>query len=234
MLEIINIDKALTKVLEKHNFEGLSILREEFKRGHYPNVVAKIGDFRKQNKVGLDVEHLLCYMEAISYAEMKEYISSKEIIQKQYEQRTNATSDELIILGQIAFLSDHKLCRRIMSKVVMMCEREGANEIKLARCYMILGEAEENLDKFIRANKYYKKALKHFDNLAEDKYQLILHFKIGQNYAKVNEVEEAIAYLTKARAIAEQKKNIMCCFIVRLVLRNYTHWKKINSLFTTC
>ncbi|WP_087972095.1 hypothetical protein [Oceanobacillus rekensis] len=59
---------------------------------------------------------------------------------------TNGKSiDDLILYGDLAFMCDYKLARRIMSDAVKQIENVKAyDQQKAAHAYLVLGEAEGN------------------------------------------------------------------------------------------
>src|SRR5690625_5569472 len=94
-------------------------------------------------------------------------------------------------------MCEYKLSRRIMSKAVEKMEKEiETDQEKLARSYLVLGEAEENLEKYIRAVKYYKNGLSYFQQLEEQDLHMILylHFKIDRKSTRLNSSHVAISY----------------------------------------
>ncbi|MGY0692146.1 hypothetical protein ACW2QC_05040 [Virgibacillus sp. FSP13] len=162
---------------------------------------------------------LLMLLEAVSHAQIEEFRKSSEIIQQLYNEAESMSGNELITLGELAFMSDYKLARRILSDAVKRMEADAESDrIKLARGYLVLGEAEEQLEKFTRAIKYFKQGLIYFqaDDI-RDKYMILyLHFKIGMLYSTKNEQKEAIEYLQKAVELADENKEMKINSLVSL------------------
>jgi tetratricopeptide (TPR) repeat protein len=201
---IFNIDEKKKAVLSEENKQELEEIVHEFKEGHYPNVVTKAREFRQKYKQ----ENIISFsmlVEAISLAQTGDTKKSADVISQLYGSVRTHTVDYLIELGELAFLSDYKLTRRILSEAVKRMENENEQDrIKLARGYLVLGEAEENLEKFKRAINYYKKGLAYFENDDKrDQYMILfLHFKLGVLYSTINKPEEAIYYLDKTIELA--------------------------------
>ncbi|WP_176555787.1 tetratricopeptide repeat protein [Virgibacillus ndiopensis] len=206
-MDIFNLNEQLEKVSNDTNKEDVTLLLEEFKRGHYPNVLSKSALFREKYNDSKDFIQVLLLIEAISHAEIGEYRAAAEIIQKLYSETNTEESSKLVMLGELAFMSDYKLARRIMSNAVKQMEEEQESDrIRLARGYLVLGEIEEKLEKFVRAIKYYKVGLTYFqEDDQRDKYMILyLHFKIGMLYSTKNDQTQAIDYLEKTIELADE------------------------------
>ncbi|MFD1040055.1 tetratricopeptide repeat protein [Virgibacillus byunsanensis] len=205
--DVYNLYEALKQKGNEDNEEDLLVIAEEFKRGHFPNVLSKSRDFRKKQIGSNDFVKILFMVEAVSYAQIGEHEASKDIITDMYKNVSDQTSDELNLLGSLAFMSDFKLARRIISQAIKQMEAEGeTNTLKVARGYMVLGETEENLEKYVRAIKYYKQSLSIFKTKSTDTYMILfLHFKIGMLYSALNNVEESIHYLHKTIELTGDK-----------------------------
>ncbi|WP_188454607.1 tetratricopeptide repeat protein [Virgibacillus oceani] len=204
-MDIFNFNEQVEKVSDEANKHDLAMLLEEFKRGHYPNVLSKSAQFRDKYNDNKELIKVLLLMEAISHAEIEEYKASAEIIQQLYGETDPIKTSELVMLGELAFMCDYKLARRIMSTAVKQMEAVNESDrIKLARGYLVLGEIEEKLEKLVRAIKYYKQGLTYFQNDDKrDKYMILyLHFKIGMLYTEKNAKAEAVEYLEKAIDLA--------------------------------
>ncbi|MTW87707.1 tetratricopeptide repeat protein [Virgibacillus dakarensis] len=204
-MDILNLEERFEQLKDETNKEDLLLLVKEFKRNHFPNVLTKSAEYRKKYRDQKQLVNLLLLLEAVCHAQIGEYKQSSAILQTLYAKAEGMTGSELVTYGELAFMSDYKLARKILSDAVRRMEAEAeADRIKLARGYLVLGEAEEKLEKFTRAIKYYKQGLTYFqEDDIRDKYMILyLHFKIGMLYSAKNEHEEAIDYLEKAVELA--------------------------------
>src|SRR5699024_9162035 len=153
---------------------------------------------------------VLRMIEAISHAEMEEFRNSKEIIRELYEDKNEKNYHDYMLLAELAFMSDYKLARRIMTEAIKQMEnQESPDQQDLMKGYLVLGEAEEQLGKFKRAIKYYKQGLSFVEEDTQlNKYMVIyLHFKIGMLYTTLNETEQAITYLQKTNELNDKTDN---------------------------
>jgi len=211
-MDILDLEGHLHIGMNEDNKNDLRIIVEELKRNHFPNVLAKSKQFREKYPNNKDLSRTLTMIEAICHAQMNEHHAASTIIQTLYQNTSEKSSQDLIILGELAFMSDYKLARRIMTEAVKQMEEEDEQDrIKLARGYLVLGEAEENLEKYIRAIKYFKKGLSYFtEEDQRDKHMMLfLHFKIGMLYSTLNEADEAIKYLEETLLLVnEDDRNI--------------------------
>ncbi|SFD45987.1 Tetratricopeptide repeat-containing protein [Lentibacillus persicus] len=200
-MDILNLNEHFRDNMSSEYRAELEELLEEFKRGHYPNVLSKSADLRLKGDLDRELRDKLRMVEAISHSEIGEVKASSDIISELYHDSTI----EWMLLGELAFMCDFKLARRILSSAVKEMEESGEmDRIKLARGYLVLAEAEENLEKYVRAIKYFKKGLTYFqDNEAPDQYMILyLHFKIGMMYSMKNEADESLHYLNKVIELA--------------------------------
>jgi len=118
--------------------------------------------------------------------------------------------DELILYGNLAFMSDYRLARKIMSDAIKKMEAVGEEaSTRIARAYLVLGEAEENLEKFPRAIKYYQRSLRILQDDEDGEMHLFLHYKLGALHSSINEIDQAISYLQKTLELAEGKNEEM-------------------------
>ncbi|GAB3793170.1 tetratricopeptide repeat protein [Virgibacillus kimchii] len=201
---IFDIDKKKKAVLNVENKSDLEYIVHEFKEGHYPNVVKKAREFRDKYRQEEIIKFLLL-TEAISQAQIGAVKESAALLSDLYHHTETHSVDSLMELGELAFLSDYRLTRRILSEAVKRMEKENEEDrIKLARGYLVLGEAEENLEKFKRAINYYQKGLTYFEeNDQRDQYMILfLHFKLGVLHSTINKAEDAIFYLNKTVELA--------------------------------
>src|SRR5699024_11627586 len=159
-LDILNLNELMKEVINEHNKGALEVLIQEFKRKHYPNVISKSKQLQKNFPNDLKQLKVLRMIEAISHAEMEEFRNSKEIIRELYEDKNEKNYHDYMLLAELAFMSDYKLARRIMTEAIKQMEnQESPDQQDLMKGYLVLGEAEEQLGKFKRAIKYYKQGL---------------------------------------------------------------------------
>ncbi|SEQ64763.1 Tetratricopeptide repeat-containing protein [Virgibacillus subterraneus] len=200
-MDILNLEELFNDNVSGEHKEDLVQILDEFKRGHYPNVLSKLKALRENNELHNVLVKKLWMVEAICHAEIGESRAASEIISKLYMD----DDSDLMLLGELAFMCDYKLARRIMSAAVkQMEEEEETDRIKLARGFLVLAEVEEKLEKFVRSVKYFQKGLGYFeegDN--RDQYMILyIHFKIGMLYSMQNKGEESISYLNKVIEMA--------------------------------
>ncbi|MFB4169553.1 tetratricopeptide repeat protein [Virgibacillus sp. JSM 102003] len=200
-MDILNLAEIFNDNVSVEHKDDLVQILDEFKRGHYPNVLSKSKTLRENNDVHTVLVQKLWMVEAICHAEIGENKASSEIIAQLYR---NDDSD-LMLLGELAFMCDYKLARRIMTAAIKQMEVElEADRIKLARGYLVLAEVEEKLEKLVRSVKYFQKGLSYFeedDN--RDQYMILyIHFKIGMLYSMQNKGDESISYLKKVIEMA--------------------------------
>ncbi|ALX47287.1 tetratricopeptide repeat protein [Lentibacillus amyloliquefaciens] len=194
-MDILDLNEHFQDNMFSEYRAELEELLEEFKRGHYPNVLTKSADLRSNEDLNRELRDKLRMVEAISHSEIGEAKASSEIITELYQDSTI----EWMLLGEMAYMCDFKLARRILSAAVKEMEENGEQDpIKLARGYLVLAEAEENLEKYVRAIKYFKKGLTYFQgDESPDQYMILyLHFKIGMMYSMRNEADESLHYLS--------------------------------------
>lgn len=230
---IFDIDEKMEAVLTDENKEDLEIIVHEFKEGHYPNVVSKARAFRKKHKRE-KANNFSLLVEAISQAQIGAGKESADVLSDLYHNSNEHTVDELIELGELAFLSDYKLTRRILSEAVKRMENEHEQDrLKLARGYLVLGEAEENLEKFKRAVNYYTKGLNYFEaNDKRDQYMILfLHFKLGVLHSTINKPEEAIYYLDKTIELAGKENEDMKINSLVSIAKTYGSMDKDEKAF---
>lgn len=206
-IDILDVTEKIREVENDDNREDLKLLATEFKRNHFPNVLSKSKQFREKYATDYRLIRTLFIVESASHAQIGELKSAAKIIETLYQDSTVKTADDLILLSELAFMSDFKLSRRIITQAVKQMEDgEETDHLKLARAYLVLGETEENLEKFIRSIKYYKHALTHFqeNELKNDYMILFLHFKLGVLHSTTQESDEAIYYLKKTIELSNE------------------------------
>ncbi|WP_197482132.1 tetratricopeptide repeat protein [Oceanobacillus sp. Castelsardo] len=196
-MDIFNLDESIKDFINETNKDDLGSIVEEFKRGLFSIVLSKTKQFREEHEMDPGLERILSLVDATCYSQIGEGKHAAEIIRIMYENSHDKSIDDLILYGNLAFMCDYKLTRRIMSDAVKQLENEeGFDRLKTAHAYLALGEAEENLEKYVRAIKYYKKGLSFFPE--EDKQMILfLHYKLGALHSLINETGEAIEYLQK-------------------------------------
>ncbi len=195
-MDILNLDEHFKHNMETTYRNRLEELLEEFKRGHYPNVLSKSAELRAEPDLDKELAEKLRMVDAICHSEIGEVKSATAIISELF----NESGIDQMLLGELAFMCDFKLARRILSTAVKQMEEDGQTDrLKLARGYLVLAEAEENLDKYVRAIKYFKRGLSYFqEDDSKDQYMILyLHFKIGMMYSMKNDTEESLAYHSK-------------------------------------
>jgi len=219
-MDIFNIHEKLKEITNDINKEDLHTLGQELELENFKDVLLKSGQIREKYQSNAELQKILLLVEAVSYAQTGDLEASAEIISELYNSMPLAT-DEIVLLGQLAFMCDYKLSRRIMSKAVEKMEKEiETDQEKLARSYLVLGEAEENLEKYIRAVKYYKNGLSYFQQLEEQDLHMILylHFKIGMLHTTLNEAEEAVEFLNKTISLAGENDYIKIHSLVSIAM----------------
>ncbi|TMN23396.1 tetratricopeptide repeat protein [Lentibacillus cibarius] len=195
-MDILNLDDHFKHDMPTTYRSRLEEVLEEFKRGHYPNVLNKSAELRKEPDLDKELADKLRMVEAICHSEIGEVKSATSIISELFYE----SDIDHMLLGELAYMCDFKLARRILSTAVkQMEEDEETDRLTLARGYLVLAEAEENLEKYVRAIKYFKKGLSYFqsDDKKDQHMILYLHFKIGMMYSMKNDPEESLAYLGK-------------------------------------
>ena len=205
---VLNVDEEMKKYITEENRELLSEIAREFKEGIFTNVLSKTSRLRSQFQPEAGLNHLLDIIKVTSHAQLGEMDQAAEIINELFEKKKDNPEavDELLLYGQLSFMCDYKLARKIMSHTRNIMEDQGETEsTRLARCYAVLGEAEENLQKYPRAVKYYQRGLEIIErNEAQEKeIILFLYYKLGGLYSTMNETEKAIEFLEKTLQLAE-------------------------------
>ncbi|HLR62326.1 MAG TPA: tetratricopeptide repeat protein [Lentibacillus sp.] len=195
-MDILNLNDHFQDNMSSKYREQLEELLEEFNREHYPNVLSKSADLQAGSDLDGQLSDKLKMVDAICHSEIGEGRASSEIISELY----GHSDIDWMLLGELAFMCDFKLARRILSAAVKKMEDDHeADRIKLARGYLVLAEAEENLEKYVRAIKYFKQGLEFFqeDETPDQHMILYIHFKIGMMYSMKRETDESLHYLTK-------------------------------------
>ncbi|MEQ6391074.1 tetratricopeptide repeat protein [Bacillaceae bacterium S4-13-58] len=216
--EVFNIEEHIKDFVTEENKEEINVIVEEFKRGHFLNVLNKTKRFREGHEVDKPLERILLLLDATCHSQLGEGKRGAEIIMDLYKESeknrqvpVTTTIDDLLLYGNIAFMNDYKLARRILSDAVNQIEKqEDFDPMKAASTYLILGEAEEQLEKLVRATRYFEQGLAYFQKANEVDKHLIafLHFKLGTLHSSLNKIDEAIKHLQKAMELAGELNNI--------------------------
>ncbi|MFD1850651.1 tetratricopeptide repeat protein [Oceanobacillus bengalensis] len=207
-MDIFNVEQNIKEYVNDANKEDLKVIVIEFKRGHFLNVLSKTKIFREKHEPDQGLARILSFLDATCYSQTGEGKQAAEIIGNMYQASDEKSIDDLILYGNLAFMCDYKLARKIMSDVVKQIDNEEAFEpVKAAHAYLVLGEAEENLEKYVRAIKYYKRGLTYLqtDEEKDDQLVLFLHFKLGALHSLVSETDEAIHHLHKTLELADER-----------------------------
>jgi tetratricopeptide (TPR) repeat protein len=205
---VLNVDEEIKKLATEENRELLEEIAGEFKQGFFTNVLSKTSRFRKGFELDDELKHLLDIIDVTSHAQLGEMEEAAKIVEGLFEKTKDdqETIDDLLLYGQLAFMCDYKLARKILSHTRNVMEEQGeTGSIRLARCYAILGEAEENLQKFPRAIKYYEKSLEMIETKEEQEREIVvfIYYKLGGLYSSINETKKAIEYLERTLELAE-------------------------------
>lgn len=206
-MDIFNVDDSIREFTNDANKDDLNVIVEEFKRGHFPNVLYKTKAFRQTYEPNNRLARILSLLDATCHAQIGEGKRAADIIRNIYQHSNTKSVDDLILYGNLAFMCDYKLARRIMSDAVKQVENEDAfDPLKAGQAFLVLGEAEEHLEKFVRAIKYYKRGLTYFQAAKEQNRQMILflHFKLGALHSMTNKTDKAIEYLEKTIDLTEE------------------------------
>ncbi|WP_218775547.1 tetratricopeptide repeat protein [Oceanobacillus senegalensis] len=204
-MDVFNLDENIKEHRNEANKEDLDVIVEEFKRSHFTNVLSKTKVFWEKHETDVSLERILSILDATCHSQIGENKRAADIIKNMYQNSGEKSIDDLILYGNLAFMCDYKLARKIMSDAVKQIEKEEApNPMQAAQAYLVLGEAEENLEKYVRAIKYYKQGLTYFqkENEPDNQMILFLHFKLGALHSLINETDEAIEDLQKTIELA--------------------------------
>jgi len=206
-INVLDLNKLLETHLTDENKEDLTEIFQEFKREHYPNVLSKTKLAANQYPDDENLNEFLDILNVISHTEIGELKASKEIIERLFRNADKNKEINLVQLAELAFMSDYRLSRRIMTEAIKRLENDAKpDSLTLARAYLVLGEAEENLQKFKRAIKYFQKGLKYYqttNQASEDNHlPIYLNFKIGMLNSTLHETEEAISYFKRTNELA--------------------------------
>ncbi|MCM3569275.1 lipopolysaccharide assembly protein LapB [Neobacillus mesonae] len=205
-MDIFNLDESLKEYINETNKEDLDVIIDEFKQSRFQNVLSKTKVFREKHETNKRLARILSLLDAACHSQIDEEKQAADIIRNMYQDSNENSIDDIILYGSLAFMCDYKLARKIMSDAVKRIQNEEAfDQMKAARAYLVLGETEENLKKFVRAIKYYKQGLTYIQKEINTDNQMVLylHFKLGALHSLINETDEAIAYLQKTLELAD-------------------------------
>ncbi|WP_170840793.1 tetratricopeptide repeat protein [Oceanobacillus limi] len=197
MTDVLDVGEQLNKFSNGVNEEDIHVIVEEFRRGHFLHVLSRTNRFREKHEMNREIERTLSFIDAICHTQIGEKKKAADIIKVLYKDSTDASISNVILFGNVAFMCDFKLTRKIMSDAVKQIDAEDDfDQLEAARAYVVLGEAEETLEKFVRAIKYYQRALLYVEKAEEQESELVLflNFKLGTLHSRVNKKEEAIEH----------------------------------------
>ena len=207
VMDIFNLDDNIKEFINETNKGDLNGIADAFKQSDFSNVLLKTKEFREEHETNEGLARILSILDATCHSQIGEAKQAADIILNLYQDSNDKTIDDLILYGDLAFMCDLKLARKIMSEAVNQIENTGHfDPIKTAHVYLILGEAEENLEKFVRAIKYYKRGLTFIQGEKNQDRQMVLflHFKLGALHSMINQTDEAIDYLEKTIELTEE------------------------------
>lgn len=205
---LFDLKEELENVMNEDNKEELLRILEAFSHEEFKEAVEQSKQVSEKYEDDNDLLIILKIMEAMCYTQLEEENLAVEVLNELYHQRTLYSNIRLLFIGEIAFMNDYKLARRVLSEAIKQLEEsKDQDEGLLARAHLVLGEAEENLEKFIRANKYYIEGLHYLEHIEDTDEEMIiyLHFKIGMLYLTTNDTPKAVDYLKQT--IERARKN---------------------------
>lgn len=197
-VDIFNIEESIQEHIHEGNEKDLRNIADHFKKGQFETVIENIHAFQAQYEVNESLKKLFTMLQATSLIQMDEHTKAKELLNDLYEASKNTSIEELHLYGDIAFMCDYKLARKIMANVTQQMEETNYSDpLAITRAFLTLGEAEENLQKYKRAIKYYKKGLDYLMESPNKQHQMVifLHYKLGGLHSMTNQIDEAIRYL---------------------------------------
>ncbi|WP_174613049.1 tetratricopeptide repeat protein [Virgibacillus ihumii] len=229
-MDILNLEELITDDVSDELKERLIELLEELKENHYPNTLTKIYGIYEMDEVNTELTGNLKMIEAICHTQIGEAKRASEIIRDLYDDDPDL--DMLMQLGELAYMCDYKLARRIMSAAVKQLDGKEIDRIRIARCYLILGETEEKLDKLTRSIKYFKTGLNYFEDADERDRHMIsyLHFKIGMLFSAQNKEEASVEYLNKVIDMAGDNDPDMKIRSLVSIAKTYGNMEKSDKV----
>jgi tetratricopeptide (TPR) repeat protein len=232
-MDIFNSAENMKEFLTDENKEDLVAIIEDFQRGDFSDVLSKTKQFREKHDVNEDLARSLLLFDATCYSQIGESKNAADAVMRLYQDSNDKSIDDLILYGSIAYMCDYKLARRILSDAVNQIENEKPfDEMKAARTYLLLGQTEDKLEKFVRAIKYYSRSLTSYERAKEQDKQtiLFLHFKLGELHSMIREEDVAINYLEKTIELAgvedNQEVKINCLVSIAKMYGNKEEYEK--------
>src|SRR5690625_4553125 len=139
-MNIINLEDSIEKFLTEQNKEHLMMIIENFSSGHFEETLAQIQSFQENHPIQDNLGALLSMIRATCYAQTGKHKQAAQIIKELYENGKDASVDDIILYGNLAFMCDYRLSRRIMSDAVKRLEKEESiDRQKAAQAYQVLG-----------------------------------------------------------------------------------------------
>ncbi|MFB9974098.1 tetratricopeptide repeat protein [Allobacillus sp. SKP2-8] len=207
-MDIFDIDAQLEPLFTETNKEDLEDIKDEFKKANFRSLLTKIEPLQEKYEDNAELVTVLSLIHAISYSQVGEQKQGAEIIKGLYEELEQPTIDDLMLYSHLAYLNDYKLSRRIMSDAVKKFDdEEDVDHNKKSQAYLLLAEAEEKLQKFGRAIKYYSIALEQLDPNHEEEYDLVLYqmIKLGNLHSIKKQNDDAVHYFKQVVELANEE-----------------------------
>src|SRR5690606_3568024 len=143
-MDIFNLDENIKEYINEDNKADLAFIVQEFKNGHFTNVLSKTKAFREKHEISSGLNHILSLVDATSHAQTGDTKKAADIIKRMYEQTDETSLEDIILYGNLAFMCDFKLTRRIMSDAVKRIKKGNTlDKLQTSHVYLVLGEAEE-------------------------------------------------------------------------------------------
>lgn len=207
-MDLFDIDAQLEPLITETNKEDLEDIKDEFKKANFRSLLTKIEPLQEKYEENTELVTVLSLIHAISYSQVGDQKQGAAIIQGLYEELEQPTIDDLMLYSHLAYLNDYKLSRRIMSDAVKRFDgEENVDRNKKSQAYLLLAEAEEKLQKFGRAIKYYTIALEQLDPDHEEEYDLVLYqmIKLGNLHSIKKQNDDAIYYFKQVVELANEE-----------------------------
>ncbi|MBP2243288.1 tetratricopeptide (TPR) repeat protein [Cytobacillus eiseniae] len=232
-MDILNLEESIKEYINEENEEDLDGIVDAFKRGTFLHALSKIEGFRKKHQINKELARTLSLIEAACHSQTGEGKRAAVMIRNMYEESNHQSIDDLILYGNVAFMCDYKLVRKIMSDAVKQIEsQESVDKTKAAFAYLVLGEAEEQLEKVVRAIKYYKRGLNYMQEDPDDQNVLFLQFKLGALHSMINETDEAIVHWQKALELANEAQTEIKINCLVSMAKIYGREKKYDKAYS--
>lgn len=98
-LNILHVDTLFDDVINEGNQKAIEVLRQEFKRKHYPNVNSKSKQLQNDYPNDRKLLKALKKINVISHAEIGEFQKSKEMIQRLYDDSSDKDYHHYMVLA---------------------------------------------------------------------------------------------------------------------------------------